>query len=347
MLSINFYSMASKVILKRSQALLSGFLVMFLFIFSSCDKLIDLLEGGDDDEDVTIEFPNSQTSWDVSNEGDLIRVEFYASNDWEIIVDESALSWISVSPKEGTAGDYTLEISVAANETGEQRYGFVAIVSGDERVDLSVMQYGLETVIDIPESQTSWDVNCLGKVIEVNFVTNKDWNIEVDDKASSWISASPSKGTAGEYTLEISVSANDTEEERYGFVTIVSGDMRKDINIFQGRQETVLDIPESQTSWDISSAEKVIEVNLVTNKDWSVEVDGSASSWISLSPLQGTAGEYTLKISVSENNTENQRNGILTVVCGDERRDIYINQKEKTFQPEGEGPEDMPIEEWK
>lgn len=339
--------MASKVILKRSQALLSGFLVMFLFIFSSCDKLIDLLEGGDDEEDVTIEFPNSQTSWDVSNEGDLIRVEFSASNDWEIIVDESALSWISVSPNEGTAGDYTLEISVAANETGEQRYGFVAIVSGDERVDLSLMQYGLETVIDIPESQTSWDVNCLGKVIKVNFVTNKDWNIEVDDKVSSWISASPSKGTAGEYTLEISVSANDTEEERYGFVTIVSGDMRKDINIFQGRQETVLDIPESQTSWDISSAEKVIEVNLVTNKDWSVEVDESASSWISVSPSQGTAGEYTLKISVSENNTENQRYGILTVVCGDEKREIFINQKEKTFQPEGEGPDDMPIEEWK
>lgn len=246
--------MASKDILKRSQALLSGFLVMFLFFFSSCDKLLDLLEGGDDEEDVTIEFPNSQTSWEVSNEGDLIRVEFSASNDWEIIVDESALSWISVSPL---------------------------------------------------------------------------------------------NGTAGEYTLEISVSANDTEEERNGFVAIVSGDMRKDINIFQHRQEIVLDIPDSQTSWDISSGEKVIEVNLVTNKDWSVEIDGSASSWISVSPSQGTAGEYTLKISVSENNTENQRNGILTVVCGDERRDIYINQKEKTFQPEGEGPEDMPIEEWK
>ena len=113
------------------------------------------------------------------------------------------------------------------------------------------------------------------------------------------------------------------------------------------RSPIVLDIPDSQTSWDISSGEKVIEVNLVTNKDWSVEIDGSASSWISVSPSQGTAGEYTLKISVSENNTENQRNGILTVVCGDERRDIYINQKEKTFQPEGEGPDDMPIEEWK
>lgn len=247
--------MASKDILKRSQALLSGFLVMFLLIFSSCDKLIDLLEGGDDEEEnAIIEIPYSPTSWEVSYEGQTVSVEFTASNDWEIIVDESALSWISVSPKRGSAGDYTLEISVAANETGEQRYGFVAIVSGDERVDLSVMQYGLETVLDIPESQTSWDISCLEKVIEVNFITNKDWNIEIDDKASSWISVSPSKGTAGEYTLEI---------------------------------------------------------------------------------------------SVSENNTENQRYGILTVVCGDERRDIYINQKEKTFQPEGEGPEDMPIEEWK
>lgn len=338
--------MVAKICFKRSQTLLSGFLVMFLFFFSSCDKIIELLEG-DDEEETTIEIPFSQTSWVVGNDGEIFSVDFSTNDDWRIEIEESALSWISVSSTKGSAGDYSLEISVSANETGEQRYGIVAIVSGDERMDISIMQNGLETELFIPDSQTFWDISYAEKLIEVNLVTNKDWNVEIEESALSWISVSPTEGSAGEYTLEISVSANDTEEQRYGIVTVVSGDARRDINILQNMFETVLDIPDSQTSWNISSAEAVLKVNLVTNVDWNVEIDESAASWISVTPSEGTAGEYTLEISVSANETEEMRYGMLTVVSGYERRDIYINQKEKTFQPEGEGPEDMPIEEWK
>lgn len=340
--------MASKDILKRSQALLSGFLVMFLFIFSSCDKLIDLIEGGDDEEEnAIIEIPYSPTSWEVSYEGQTVSVEFTASEDWRIVVDEYASSWINVSPTEGSEGDYTLDISVSANETSEQRNGFVTIYSGDERVDIYVTQYGFETVLDIPDSQTYWDISNEETVLSVSFFTNTDWSVEIDESSSSWISVSPMEGAPGEYTLEIFVSENGTYEQRGGTVTIVSGNERRDINIMQNRFETVLDIPDYQTFWDISNSETLLKVNLFTNVDWSVEIDQAAASWISVTPSKGTAGEYTLEISVSANETEEARYGMLTIVSGDERRDIYINQKEKTFQPEGEGPEDMPIEEWK
>lgn len=246
--------MASKDILTRSQALLSRFLVMFLLIFSSCDKLIDLLEGGDDEEEnAIIEIPYSPTSWEVSYKGQTVSVEFTASEDWRIVIDEYTSSWISVSPTEGSAGDYTLDISVSANETSEQRNGFVTIYSGDERVDIYVTQYGFETVLDIPDSQTSWNISNAETALKVNLLANADWSVEIDAASASWISVDPSKGTAGEYTLDIYVSANDTGEMRYGMLTIVSGN---------------------------------------------------------------------------------------------ERRDIYINQNGKTFQPEGEGPEDMPIEGW-
>ena len=137
--------MVSEVGFKRSRTLLSGFLVMFLFIFSSCDKLIDLIEGGDDEEEnAIIEIPYSPTSWEVSYKGQTVSVEFTASEDWRIVIDEYTSSWISVSPTEGSAGDYTLDISVSANETSEQRNGFVTIYSGDERVDIYVTQYGFE-----------------------------------------------------------------------------------------------------------------------------------------------------------------------------------------------------------
>ena len=433
--------MASKDILTRSQALLSGFLVMFLLIFSSCDKLIDLLEGGDDEEEnAIIELPYSPTSWEVSYKGQTVSVEFTASEDWRIVIDEYTSSWISVSPTEGSAGDYTLDISVSANETSEQRNGFVTIYSGDERVDIYVTQYGFETVLDVPDSQAYWEISNAEAVIYVNFFTNNDWSVEIDESSSSWISVSPMEGVAGECTLEISVSENNTYEPRYGTVTIVSGnekrgvsimqnrfeaildipdyqtywdinneetvlkvnllvntdwsveidesssswisvspmegeageytleifvsenstyeprdgtvtivsgDERRDINIVQNRLETILDIPDSQSSWDISNAETALKVNLITNVDWSVEIEESTASWVSVDPSKGTAGEYVLDIHVSANETEEMRHGMLTVVSGNERREIYINQKGKTFQPEGEGPDDMPIEEWK
>ena len=340
--------MASKDILTRSQALLSGFLVMFLLIFSSCDKLIDLLEGGDDEEEnAIIEIPYSPTSWEVSYKGQTVSVEFTASEDWRIVIDEYTSSWISVSPTEGSAGDYTLDISVSANETSEQRNGFVTIYSGDERVDIYVTQYGFETVLDVPDSQAYWEISNAEAVIYVNFFTNKDWSVEIDESSSSWISVSPMEGVAGECTLEISVSENSTYEPRYGTVTIVSGYERRDITIMQNRQEALLDIPDYQTSWDISNAETALKVNLLVNTDWSVEIDAASASWISVDPSKGTAGEYTLDIYVSANDTGEMRYGMLTIVSGNERRDIYINQNGKTFQPEGEGPEDMPIEEWK
>lgn len=339
--------MASKDILTRSQALLSGFLVMFLFIFSSCDKLIDLLEGGDDEEEnAIIEIPYSPTSWEVSYKGQTVSVEFTASEDWRIVIDEYTSSWISVSPTEGSAGDYTLDISVSANETSEQRNGFVTIYSGDERVDIYVTQYGFETVLDIPDSQTYWDISNEETVLSVSFFTNKDWSVEIDESSSSWISVSPMEGVAGECTLEISVSENSTYEPRYGTVTIVSENEKREIGIMQNRFETVLDIPDSQTSWNISNAETALKVNLLVNTDWSVEIDAASASWISVDPSKGTAGEYTLDIYVSANDTGEMRYGMLTIVSGNERRDIYINQNGKTFQPEGEGPEDMPIEGW-
>lgn len=339
--------MSSEVGFKRSQTLLSGFLVMFLFIFSSCDKLIDLFEGGDDEEENSIiEIPYSPTSWEVSYEGQTVSVEFTTSEDWRIVVDEYSSSWINVSPTEGSAGDYTLNISVSANETNEPRNGFVTIYSGDERVDIYVTQYGLETVLEVPDFQTYWEISNAEAVLYVNFFTNNDWSVEIDESVSSWISVSPMEGVAGECTLEIFVSENSTYEPRDGTVTIVSGYERRDITIMQNRQEALLDIPDYQSSWDISNAETALKVNLLANADWSVEIDEASTSWISVDPSKGTAGEYTLDIYVSANDTGEMRYGMLTVVSGNERRDIYINQKGKTFQPEGEGPEDMPIEGW-
>lgn len=110
-------------------------------------------------------------------------------------------------------------------------------------------------------------------------------------------------------------------------------------------EETILDIPSSQLSWDLTHEAKDIEVEFTCNREWSVAVDNP--SWISVSQNQGVAGKHTLEITISANESETQRVGTLTISSGKLSSNIIIRQKEKTFQTEGNGPEDMPIEEWK
>lgn len=110
-------------------------------------------------------------------------------------------------------------------------------------------------------------------------------------------------------------------------------------------EETILDIPSAQLSWNLTHEAKDIEIEFTCNKEWSVAVD--EPSWISVSQNQGTAGKHTLGITVSANESEVQRVGTLTISSGKLSHNIIIRQKEKTFQIEGSEPEEMPIEEWK
>ena len=201
--------------------------------------------------------------------------------------------------------------------------------------------------IEISASQLFWDISSEGETFEIDMITSHNWEVEVDESSSSWISVSPKRGSAGESTVQISVSANDSDTERCGYVTIKSNNISRDISIRQDGYIVGLYIPNSQLSWNINSGEQTLKVDLTANADWSVEADGSSSSWISVTPSRGEAGNHTLNITVSANKSEERRVGTLTISSGKLSKDIVIIQQGKIFHIEGEGPEDMPIEEWK
>lgn len=112
-------------------------------------------------------------------------------------------------------------------------------------------------------------------------------------------------------------------------------------------ERTTLSIPSTQLSWNLGYEAQTVEVNLSCNAEWSVSVDDASSSWLSVTPSKGDAGQHTLSISVLENTGEESRIGTVTVSSGDVSKKITFTQSEKVFQPEVGGPEDMPVEEWK
>lgn len=316
--------------------------ILLLFTLYACSEDSPSSE----EERPTLSIPSSQLSWNLGYEAQTVEVEFSCNAEWSVSVDDASSSWLSVTPSKGNAGEYTLLISVSENTDSDSRTGAVTVSSKELSKEISFTQSGFETTLSIPSDQLSWDLGYEAQTVEVELSCNSGWSVSVDDASSAWLSVTPSKGNAGQHILSISISENRNEESRTGIVTVSSGDVSKEITFTQSRFETTLSILSSQLSWNLDYEAQTVEVDLSCNAEWSVSVD-DASSWLSVSPSKGSAGQHTLSISVSENTGEESRTGTVTVSSGDVSKKITFTQSEKIFQPEVGGPEDMPVEEWK
>ncbi len=77
--------------------------------------------------------------------------------------------------------------------------------------------------------------------------------------------------------------------------------------------------------FDTSSGEKSITFN--ANMDWKIEIPQNIE-WCKVSPQSGSAGTQNVKISVSDNDTYDDRSAVLRFSVGDSVKTIIVNQKQ-------------------
>ena len=84
----------------------------------------------------------------------------------------------------------------------------------------------------------------------------------------------------------------------------------------------------SSVDFDNKSGEKTI--SFTSNVAWRVSVDETrdGSSWCMVSPTNGEAGQATIKISVKENTSFDDRNAVVRLVYGESVGNIFVNQKQ-------------------
>lgn len=85
-----------------------------------------------------------------------------------------------------------------------------------------------------------------------------------------------------------------------------------------------------QTSIDFDNKAGEKTISFTSNVAWSASVDETrdGSSWCSVSPSNGEAGQAVLKISVKENTTYDDRNAVVRLTYGDSIKSIFVNQKQ-------------------
>lgn len=109
---------------------------------------------------------------------------------------------------------------------------------------------------------------------------------------------------------------------------------------------TILEIPESQTSWNISQSGETVSIQLHSDGRWSVELDDQFSSWISITPLTGGAGDSVISLTIGENWNKEERNGVVTIRSGELYQTVSVIQEGNSqyLVPEGENTDDMPVD---
>lgn len=64
---------------------------------------------------------------------------------------------------------------------------------------------------------------------------------------------------------------------------------------------------------------------------WSASISATSQEidWLTLSSTQGEAGVVTLQVSVQSNDTYDERNAVILLVCGNDKKTIVVTQKQK------------------
>lgn len=151
----------------------------------------------------------------------------------------------------------------------------------------------------------SLEISADGGSNSITFTANRDWSVRSSD---SWVSVSPSSGTASDGTVTVSIrcSENTTYEDRSATITITMEELTQTVTV---KQPANLEIVIPTQSFNLASDARSIEVEVQSNIQYTVSI---SDSWIKQT---GTKGLTTNKLtfSVDENTTYEARSATITI----------------------------------
>ncbi len=180
--------------------------------------------------------------------------------------------------------------------------------------------------ITIPSSENLSPVlDSNGGTFTISFTASDSWTAKpANDRADSWISISPDSGDKGSAVVSISVSTNETYEERNAIVTITSGSAKKNISITQ-KQNDALTVTSSKFEIDKEGGEILVEVK--SNIDFEVSIPEASKNWVhnSTSSTKGLT-THKLTFAIDANDDTEKREGEIIIRSGELSETIHIYQ---------------------
>ena len=157
----------------------------------------------------------------------------------------------------------------------------------------------------------------------ITFTSTDAWTAQVvNNRADDWCWIEPTSGPAGNATITVTTTANDTPDERTASVIIKAGTASKTIKVSQ-KQKDALTVTSSKFEVGAEGGEVVVEVK--ANIDFEYTIDEAAKEWIS---YEGTRAmkTSTLKFAIAQNEDTEKREGKITIKSGEFNEVVTIYQ---------------------
>ena len=167
-------------------------------------------------------------------------------------------------------------------------------------------------------TSTTFVIPFSGGTQDIVFKTNADWTITSD---KDFVTFDRASGSAGTITVTMTVAENLSFEPRTADVTVKSGDKQ---TVFKVQQAAVAGV-ETSIVYNVSEAAQDIEIEVLSNVAYIVEVDGNCP-WLTVAQTKAEPSPGVIKIHVAANTSLGPRTGGFSIGNDNFRQNYEVIQ---------------------
>ena len=240
-----------------------------------------------------------ETYYEVPASGDTLDIVFTSDVEYEIIIGEDDASWITYEETESEDSyQHNLRIFVGPNTVNEIRAAEIDIKDKNSDIKATVTVRQLTGDIILEDSWIEADAS--GETIRVPFATDIEYEVNIPEEYSSWISLVSAVQTKAlidtAFSLKIEPNATGSRREARIAVKDKYSDLSQTLTIEQYYMKIGVDgksytVPARGETLTIRTASANIEYNVIVPEEF--------SSWISV-PEDDDSTSFKLKIEPND-----------------------------------------------
>lgn len=160
----------------------------------------------------------------------------------------------------------------------------------------------------IDQVSNSMDFSSESQSKILSFSSNVSWTITVSEtqNALSWCTVSQNKGEAGVYNVSVTVTENTTYSDRNVVLVLTAGSITKSIIVNQKQNDA---ITLTSNRFEIGTSGGIINVEVKSNVDYTVQIAESCKEWITLSGNTRSLSAKTYSFHIAESKEYDKREG--------------------------------------
>lgn len=219
-----------------------------------------------------------------------------ANQEWTASSNEK---WCLLKQTKGNTST-TVNVVAETNESLSSREAEITVKSTSTTCKIKVRQAGAEPFVKPETNRLTFGAEAASKSVSIS--SNVAWTAASSN--TEWCTIKKENNS-----ITVSVKKNETIEERKAIITIKGeGTNPQEIEVVQTAGEGYLTVSKSQMSFSPAAAEETFSIS--SNMKWTVSSD---QSWCSVSNSSGQNNASLIKVKVTRNTTNDDRNAVITI----------------------------------